>query len=92
MYFSSIVISSDNLRLLLFILFKENGIVFRTISDAMQGGVDHNTLETCIGDLDNWMSSGGDQAELDEILSELDGTYESPRGFSVFDDDWGWTT
>ena len=67
-------------------------IVFRTISDAMQGGVDHNTLETFIGDLDNWMSSGGDQAELDEILSELDGTYESPRGFSVFDDDWGWTT
>ena len=67
-------------------------IVFRTISDAMQGGVDHNTLETFIGHLDNWMSSGGDQAELDEILSELDGTYESPRGFSVFDDDWGWTT
>lgn len=67
-------------------------IVFRTISDAMQGGVDHNTLETFIGHLDNWMSSGGDQDELDEILSELDGTYESPRGFSVFDDDWGWTT
>lgn len=67
-------------------------IVFRTISDAMQGGVDHNTLETFIGHIDNWMSSGGDQDELDEILSELDGTYQSPRGFSVFDDDWGWTT
>lgn len=67
-------------------------IVFRTISDAMQGGVDHNTLETFIGHIDNWMSSGGDQDELDEILSELDGTYDAPRGFSVFDDDWGWTT
>lgn len=67
-------------------------IVYKAISDAMQGGVDHNTLETFIGNLDNWMSSGGDQNELDDILSGLDGTYNEPRGFSVFDDDWGWTT
>ena len=66
--------------------------IFNIVQDAMKGGIDHNTLEIFIGDLDNWMSSGGDQSELDEILSELDGTYESPRGFSVFDDDWGWTT
>lgn len=67
-------------------------LIFNMVSDAMQGGIDHNTLETFIGHIDNWMSSGGDQDELDEILSELDGTYELPRGFSVFDDDWGWTT
>ena len=66
--------------------------IFNIVQDAMKGGIDHNTLETFIGDLDNWMSSGGDQSELDEILSELDGTYDAPRGFSVFDDDWGWTT
>lgn len=66
--------------------------IFDIVQDAMKGGVDHTTLETFIGHLDNWMSSGGDQDELDEILSELDGTYQSPRGFSVFDDDWGWTT
>lgn len=67
-------------------------LIFNVVSDAMKGGIDHNTLETFIGHIDNWMSSGGDQNELDEILSELDGTYQSPRGFSVFDDDWGWTT
>lgn len=67
-------------------------LIFNVVSDAMKGGIDHNTLETFIGHIDNWMSSGGDQDELDEILSELDGTYESPNGFSVFDDDWGWTT
>lgn len=66
--------------------------IFDIVQDAMKGGVDHTTLETFIGHIDNWMSSGGDQDELDEILSELDGTYQSPRGFSVFDDDWGWTT
>lgn len=66
--------------------------VFDIVNDAMKGGVDHTTLETFIGHIDNWVSSGGDQDELDEILSELDGTYQSPRGFSVFDDDWGWTT
>lgn len=66
-------------------------LIFNVVSDAMKGGIDHNTLETFIGHIDNWMSSGGDQDELDEILSELDGTYDAPRGFSVFDDDWGWT-
>lgn len=67
-------------------------LIFNVVSDAMKGGIDHNTLETFIGHIDNWMSSDGDQAELDEILSELDGNYDAPRGFSVFDDDWGWTT
>ena len=75
--------------------FKEelgSDLIFNMVSDAMQGNIDKNTLEDFIDHIDNWMSSGGDQDELDEILSELDGTYEAPRGFSVFDDDWGWTT
>lgn len=74
--------------------FKELGsdLIFNMVSDAMQGNIDKNTLEDFIGHIDNWMSSGGSEDELDEILSELDGTYEAPRGFSVFDDDWGWTT
>lgn len=67
--------------------------VFEKVSDAMKNNIDKETLETFIHDLDDWMSRNGSQDELDEILSELDGT-SSPDGewFSVFDDDWGWTT
>ena len=74
--------------------FKELGsdLIFNMVSDAMQGNIDKNTLEDFIGHVDNWMSSGGSEDELDDILSELDGTYSKPKGFSVFDDDWGWTT
>ena len=74
--------------------FKELGsdLIFNMVSDAMQGNIDKSTLEDFIDHIDNWMSSGGSEDELDEILSELDGTYSKPKGFSVFDDDWGWTT
>lgn len=74
--------------------FKELGsdLIFNMVSDAMQGNIDKNTLEDFIDHIDNWMSSGGSEDELDDILSELDGTYNKPKGFSVFDDDWGWTT
>lgn len=67
-------------------------LLFNIVSDAMQGNVDKDVLDRFIQDLDGWMNRSGSQDELDEILSELHGTYNEPRGFSVFDDDWGWTT
>lgn len=66
-------------------------LIFNMVSDAMQGNVDKDVLDRFIQDLDGWMNRYGSQEELDEILSELDGTYSKPTGFSVFDDDWGWT-
>lgn len=74
-------------------MFPELGsdLVFNMVSDAMQGNVDKDVLDRFIQDLDGWMNRYGSQEELDEILSELDGTYSKPTGFSVFDDDWGWT-
>lgn len=67
-------------------------LIFRMVSDAMQGNVDAKTLENFINDLDDWMNRYGSQDELDEILSELDDTYDKPDGYSVFDDEDGWTT
>lgn len=67
-------------------------LIFRMVSDAMQGNVDATTLENFINDLDDWMNRYGSQEELDDILAELDDTYEKPDGYSVFDDDEGWTT
>lgn len=66
--------------------------IFNMVSDAMQGNVDKDVLDRFVQDLDGWMNRDGSKEELDEILSELDGTYSKPKGFSVFDDDWGWTT
>lgn len=67
-------------------------LIFRMVSDAMQGNVDAKTLENFINDLDDWMNRYGSQEELDDILAELDDTYDKPAGYSVFDDDEGWTT
>lgn len=66
--------------------------IFNMVSDAMQGNVDKDVLDRFVQNLDGWMNRYGSKEELDEILSELDGTYSTPKGFSVFDDDWGWTT
>lgn len=67
-------------------------LIFRMVSDAMQGDVEPQVLEQFIDDLDGWMQRNGSEDELDEILSELDGTYQPKKGFSVFDDnvEEGW--
>lgn len=62
-------------------------LIFNMVSDAMKGDIDPQTLEQFINDLDGWMQNNGSEDELNEILSELYGTYQSPRGFSIFDDD-----
>lgn len=67
-------------------------LIFNMVSDAMQGDIDPDTLDRFIQDLDGWMQRNGSEEELDEILSEMDGTYQPKAGFSVFDDDdeTGW--
>lgn len=67
-------------------------LIFNMVSDAMQGDIDPDTLDRFIQDLDGWMQRNGSEEELEEILSEMDGTYQPKAGFSVFDDDdeTGW--
>lgn len=65
-------------------------LIFNMVSDAMQGDIDPDTLDRFIQDLDGWMQRNGSEEELNEILSELDGTYTPKKGYSVFDDEDGW--